>query len=83
MNVNSNRYTFIFAIIVCVVCGVLLSAVSEGFRKQQELNLVLDVKKNILKAVGLKYPIPPSAKADEILKIYDGKIEEVVINDLG
>ena len=83
MNVNSNRYTFVFAIIVCVVCGVLLSAVSEGFRKQQELNLVLDVKKNILKAVGLKDPIPPSAKSDEILKIYDGKIEEVVINDLG
>ncbi len=83
MNINSNRYTFIFAIIVCVVSGVLLSAISEGFRKQQELNQVLDVKKNILKAVRLKEPIPADTKPNDILKIYDSKIEELVINDKG
>ena len=45
MNISSTRYTFIFAIIVCVVSGVLLSAVSEGLRKQRELNEELDVKR--------------------------------------
>lgn len=83
MNTNSTRYTFIFAVIVCVVCGVLLSAVSEGFRQQQELNEELDVKKNILKAVVLKEPISPKMKGQEVLKVYESKIEELVIDDTG
>ncbi len=83
MNTNSTRYTFLFAVIVCVVCGVLLSAVSEGFRKQRELNEELDVKKNILKAVELKQPIAPKMKAAEILEVYDSKIEELVIDGNG
>ena len=83
MDLKSNKYTFIFAVVVCVVCGVMLSAVSEGFRKQQELNMVFDVKKNILKAVRLKDPIAPNAKPTDVLKIYDSKIEELVIDDQG
>ncbi len=80
---KGNTYTFVFAIIVCVVCGLLLSAVSEGLRKQQELNLDLDIKKNILKAVVLKESIPPKAQGQEVLKIYDTKIQELVIDDQG
>lgn len=83
MNTNSTRYTFIFAVIVCVICGVLLSAISEGFRKQRELNEELDIKKNILKAVELKEPISAKMKAAEILKIYDSKIEELVVDANG
>ena len=83
MNISSTRYTFIFAIIVCVVSGVLLSAVSEGLRKQRELNEELDVKKNILKAVVLKDPIAPKMKGPEVLKVYESKIEERVIDKDG
>ena len=83
MNTNSTRYTFIFAIIVCVVCGVLLSVFSEGLRPQRELNEELDVKKNILKAVVLKDPITPRMKAQEVLKVFESKIEELVIDDKG
>ncbi len=83
MNTNSTKYTFIFAIIVCVVCGVLLSSIAEGFRTRQELNVELDVKKNILKAVRLKTPVSAKANPAEILKIYDSKIEEAVINAKG
>ena len=83
MNISSTRYTFIFAIIVCVVSGVLLSAVSEGLRAQRELNEELDVKKNILKAVALKAPITPKMKGPEVLKVYNGKIEEIVIDKEG
>lgn len=83
MNISSTRYTFIFAIIVCVVSGVLLSAVSEGLRKQRELNEELDVKKNILKAVALKDPISPKMKGPEVLKVYGSKIEELVIDARG
>lgn len=83
MNISSTRYTFIFAIIVCVVSGVLLSAVSEGLRKQRELNEELDVKKNILKAVALKDPISPRMKGPEVLKVYGSKIEELVVDARG
>mgnify|MGYP001579085309 CR=1 FL=1 len=83
MNISSTRYTFIFAIIVCVVSGVLLSAVSEGLRARRELNEELDVKKNILKAVALKDPISPKMKGPEVLKVYNGKIEEIVIDKEG
>lgn len=83
LNTKSNSYTFIFAIIVCVVSGVLLSAFTEGLRKQQELNAELDVKKNILKAVVLKDPIAPKTPGTEVLKIYNEKIEEIVVDDNG
>ena len=83
MDRQSNAYVFVFAIIVCVACGVLLSAVSEGLRKQQELNVVLDVKKNILKAVVLKEAIPATAVAADVLKIYQEKIQELVIDEQG
>ena len=83
MNISSTRYTFIFAIIVCVVSAVLLSAVSEGLRARRELNEELDVKKNILKAVALKDPVTPKMKGPEVLKVYNGKIEEIVIDKEG
>ena len=83
MNISSTRYTFIFAIIVCVVSGVLLSAVSEGLRTQRELNEELDVKKNILKAVALKDPISPKMKGPEVLNVYGSKIEELVVDARG
>ncbi len=82
-NINSTGYVFGFAAVVCIVCGVLLSAVSEGFREKQELNFDLDIKKNILKAVVLKEPIPAQAKGPDVLKVYENKIEEVVIDKDG
>ena len=66
-----------------MVSGVLLSAVSEGLRKQRELNEELDVKKNILKAVALKDPISPRMKGPEVLKVYGSKIEELVVDARG
>jgi len=80
---KGNRSTFIFAFIVCVVCSVLLAAVSEGLKAKQEFNANLDVKKNILKAVHLKEPVPAKASAKDILKIYESKIEELVVDDQG
>lgn len=83
MNTNSTRYTFLFAVIICVISGVLLSAVSEGLRPQRELNEELEIKRNILKAVALKDPISPKMKGEDILKVYESKIEELVIDAQG
>lgn len=83
LNRDSTQYTFFFALVVCIVCSFLLSLVSEGLREKKELNIALDVKKNILKAVDLKDPVDPKANAAEIVKIYDSKIKEIVVDPNG
>ncbi len=80
---DNPAYPFIFALIVCVVCGVLLSFFSEALRERQELNVELDIKKNILKVVGLREPIPAEAAPQEVLKIYEEKIHGLVIDEQG
>lgn len=80
---QGNTYTFIFALIICVTCSLALSFVSESLKDKRVLNEELDVKKNILKAVELKDPISPDLPADEVLRIYNEKIEEVVIDRQG
>jgi len=77
---QSNRYTFTFALAVCVICSLALSIVSEGLKEKKELNVVLDIKKNILKAVDLKTPLPVKASPQEVLDVYNAKIEEKVID---
>lgn len=80
---NSNRYTFIFATIVCVISAALLSALTEGLRERQHVNEVLDIKKNILKAVVLQEPLPVKVKSKEVLDAYEAKITEAVVDDQG
>lgn len=83
MHRQSNRYTFMFALAVCVVCSLALSIVSEGLKERRELNVALDIKKNILKAADLRTSLPAKATAQEVLDVYAAKIEERVIDAQG
>jgi Na+-transporting NADH:ubiquinone oxidoreductase subunit C len=83
LNINSNKYTFTFAVIVCVVSAVLLSGVSEGLRKKKEINAEFEVKKNILKAVHLREELPVKVKPQEVFDVYDQKVQEFVIDGNG
>lgn len=83
MNINDNRYVFGFAIGVCLVCSILLSAITETLRKPQEINADLEVKRNILKAVKLKDPLTSKTSKAEALKVYADKITEEVIDYQG
>lgn len=80
---QDTKYTFTFALIVCVICSLLLSFVSEGLREKKELNIALDIKKNILKAVDLRDPLPKKATSAAVLEVYKKKIEELVIDPQG
>ncbi|MEI6437378.1 MAG: NADH:ubiquinone reductase (Na(+)-transporting) subunit C [Candidatus Omnitrophota bacterium] len=75
--------TFIFAFIVCIVCSVMLSAFYEGLRPKIEINAEVEVKRNILKAVRLRQPLPASLKDQQYLDIYKQKIVEEVIDVKG
>ena len=83
MKLKGNTYTFIFAFIVCVICSFSLAAISQGLKAKQELNIALDIKKNILKAVDLRHPLAKDASPQDVLSVYDEKIEEVVVDEEG
>ena len=80
MDRQSNKYTFMFALIICVVCSLALSTVFEGLKSRRELNIALDIKKNILKAVDLKEPLSEKPTSQEILEVYETAVEEIVID---
>ncbi len=70
---QSNSYIIIFAAILTVVIGGLLSMAAIGLKPFQKIAIELDTKKQILGAVTeLK-------EGDDILKIFDQKIKSEVV----
>jgi len=78
----TSSYTFAFAAAVCVVCATLLATVSAGLKTRHELNIEIDRKQNILKAVRLETPLPENATGEAILATYAAKILELKANGL-
>ncbi len=52
-NINSTRYTILFATAVCVVCALLVSATAVSLQPRQKANARLYMEKNVLVAAGL------------------------------
>jgi Na+-transporting NADH:ubiquinone oxidoreductase subunit C len=77
-----NSYTFGFAAAVCVVCATLLATVSSGLKPRRDLNIEIDRKQNILKAVRLETPLPEIATGQEVLSTYAEKILELEADGL-
>ncbi|OUR99868.1 Na(+)-translocating NADH-quinone reductase subunit C [Halobacteriovorax marinus] len=59
--------TLLVALILCIVCSVLVSGAAVSLRPMQQVNIKLDVKKNLLVAAGL---IKSTAKREEIEAAY-------------
>lgn len=75
---HSNRYTFLYAIVLSVVTAVLLAFASEGFRPLQEANIALDKKTNIIRSVHQTTTVRA-----EIEQIYKNSITEMVVDSKG
>ena len=54
MNTNSNAYTIIYASVMVVIVAFLLAFVNSTLRDQQNKNIELDTKKQILSSLGIK-----------------------------
>ena len=78
MNTNSNKYTFVYSVIMVVVIATLLTAVALSLQPRQQKNIELEKKKNIL--ASLKIESTPET-VEEIYKKYI--VEEITINTLG
>jgi len=56
IDINSTRYTVIFAAVVCVVCAALVSVTAVSLQPRQAANARLYMEKNVLVAAGLAQP---------------------------
>ena len=69
INKNSNGYTFIFAIVLVVVVGVSLAAISIGLKPEQDKNIAIKKKMDILGALKIECTRQDAtAKYDEFVK---------------
>src|SRR3990167_799072 len=75
---HSNRYTFIYAIAISILTAIILATTSVVLKPQQDFNLALDNKANVLKSVLVAANSP-----NEIEKIYKEQVQEIVINAKG
>lgn len=75
---HSNKYTFLYAIGISVITAVVLAFASEGLRPFQEANIELDKKTSILRSVHID-----ATERDTIEKIYEERVEEIVVNSKG
>ena len=71
---QSNAYIIVFSIITTIILGGLLSVASVGLGPRQKIQVELDTKKSILGAVM------DIQKSDDVLGIYDQKIESLVVD---
>ena len=77
MQKDSVKGTLIVASVLCICCSIVVSAAAVILKPRQEINKVLDVKKNLLLASGLIQN--PKATKEEILEAYQ-RIQPMVVN---
>jgi Na+-transporting NADH:ubiquinone oxidoreductase subunit C len=78
MNINANRFIFIFSTIMVIVVATLLSLASIGLAPYQSKNVMHEKMQNILSSVGVE------AKADQAEAAYDKYITgQLVLNTRG
>jgi len=83
MKKESIVYTMGFALVVCLVCSVLLSVVSQGLKSRQNQNEDLDRKKNILAAAEIRGLSLKMMSASELLNVYAAHIDQVMVSASG
>jgi Na+-transporting NADH:ubiquinone oxidoreductase subunit C len=76
---DSTRYTVVFATVVCVVCAFVVAVSAVGLAERQETNARLYRQKNVLLAAGLVKP-GDDVPADELLKIFERSIDVGLID---
>jgi Na+-transporting NADH:ubiquinone oxidoreductase subunit C len=78
MDRNSNKYTFIYSIIMVVVVATILTLVAVSLKPAQKKNIELEKKKNILSALNIE------STTDNVESLYDKYIiENYAINIIG
>jgi len=80
-NINSTRYTVLFAITVCVICAALVSVAAVSLQPAQKANARLYMEKNVLVAAGLAEQ-GKALTVPEVQAVFDRAIKARLV-DLG
>lgn len=80
---ESAGYTFVFAFVVCVVCGLVLSFVAQSLRARQEFNAALEVKRSILQAARLVSGAQQKVSLQQIDSLFGQNIRSVRVDSRG
>lgn len=70
LNTNSNTYIIVYSTVLVLVVAFLLAFVSQSLKPQQDANVQLDIRKQILYSLNLRDSIA-NASDDEVNAIYD------------
>jgi len=63
MDVNSNKYTYLFATIMVVLVALILSGLSLSLKERQNANIELEKRQSILKSIGVDVERSEAAEA--------------------
>ena len=80
---RSNAYTLIFTSIVTIVLGFLLSIAVTIMKDQQDLNIEIDIKKNILRSLDFAPSEENPWTPEKVQAIFEEYISSLVINAKG
>ena len=80
---RNNSYTLIFTSCVTIVLGIIIAITADNLRERQEINEELDIKKNILYALGYKQNIDNPWTNKTVENLYNNSINEVYIDRKG
>ena len=80
---HSNKYTLIFTSIITIFMGFILSFAATSLKPRQDINIEIDMKKNILSALGIKPKKSKKWTVEEVQKVYESAISGIVVDKIG
>ena len=80
---RNNSYTLIFTSCVTIVLGIIIATTADNLRERQKTNEELDIKKNILYALGYKQNIDNPWTNKIVESLYNNSINEVYLDRKG
>lgn len=79
---RNNSYTLIFTSCVTIVLGIIIATTADNLRERQKTNEELDIKKNILYALGYKQNID-NPWTNKIVESLYNNINEIYLDRKG
>ena len=80
---RSNTYTLVFTSVITIFFGFLLSVAATSLKPRQDINIEIDMKKNILGALGLKPKLSSKWTIEEVQNVYKKNIIGIVLDKNG
>ena len=80
---RSNSYTLGFTTLVTIILGIMLSSAATLLKDRQQLNMELDIKKNILRALDISGQTDVKLTAEDYQQMFSENIRSYVIDKTG